>query len=350
MGVKGLGKLIRLKARPCISYKNFQDYRNTSQALDASLDIYKFGIAMIENDNTHKKNLEISHIFGIFFKSCALLRYGIMPIWVFDGKPPAIKNITLDERRSQKYKAHIKLLSQNLTDTERSKLEKKTFTLSEKKINEAKKILDYMGVSYVQAPEEAEAQGAALNKINHVYGFGTEDWDALLFGCKKMLRDFSNKKKIMEINRDKLLECLHMTKDQLIDLCIIMGTDYCPCIKGLNPITAYEKFKKVNFNIHNFIENLKSEKKYIIPENFLELWSQAKKYYLNALVVDPAEIKIKWSTPNYEKLIEFLIKEKNMDEQKILKKIAELKLLFDYYIKQGKLITLSRIKYMTNQK
>src|SRR5436189_6370257 len=105
---------------------------------------------------------------------------------------------------------------------------------------------------YMEAPGEAEAQVAALNKAAIINAGVTDDGDAILFGCIKVLSGFSNKCYVNEIDVEILLKNLGMTREQLIDLGIILGTDYCQGITGLKPIDAYKKFKKTNFNIKDF--------------------------------------------------------------------------------------------------
>ena len=146
-----------------------------------------------------------------------------------------------------------------------------------------------------------------------------------------------------------------MTREQLIDLCAILGNDYCNGINGLKPIEAYEKFKKCKFDMNVLLGYLKNENKinnnhkYKIPENFEEQWFIAREYYLHAPVIDPRVIKVVWNKPNYKELYEYLIEVKKFKKDIIITKLNELELMYNKYLLNGnELITLSRIKKELN--
>lgn len=350
MGVKRLFQIVKICANDCITERHFKEYKGTVQALDASLLLYKFCIALMDTTHFRKDDGEITgHLFACFFKTASMLRYGIMPLWIFDGTPPSIKQDTIDERRKLKETAISKLSTNNLINkTEKSKLEKRTFSITSKQINELKKLLDYIGINYIEAPSEAEAQCAAMNISGMCDGVVTEDWDAVLFGCKKMLKDFSNKTTVIEINVEKLMMELEINQEQLIDLCSILGNDYCSGISGLKPVDAYQKFKNANFNMETFLETLKKENKtkfkYRIPEKFEQEWQSSRSYYLHAPVLRPNSVIIEWKEPQYDKLYSFLVDEKKFNSSIIKTKIDELRVMYKHYISNNaNLLTLSRI-------
>jgi len=374
MGVNGLRKIISKYAPDALEKKNFKDFNGTVQALDGVLALYKFCIATI--DTPYSK---VGHLFACFFKTLSMLRYGIMPIWVFDGKPPEIKQMTLDERRRNKDIAHNKLNDECLSHNDKKKLEKRTFTVTSKLVEDVKDLLKLLGIPYVIAPGEAEAQCVALNKAKIAHGVVTEDWDAILFGCKRMLKDFSNKNvnNVTEISTKKLLKKLDITHEQIIDLSSILGNDYCSGINSLKPLDAYYIFKECKFNMHDFLGLLRSEinlKEYEqnhenefyahilsirkklgsminklqyckIPNNFEELAKTAKDYYLHAPVIEPNEVQVKWETPKYQELYKFLL-DKGFEEDLIKSKLNELIMMHAYYKdnNNNKLVTLSKIK------
>ena len=342
----------------CIKFNEFRHYVNSKQALDASGNLYKFCIATINTPNFKNKNGKIiAHLFAAFFKTLSLLKYGIFPIWNKDGKPPDIKNDIINERRSSKDKAQKKISSCS-SESEKIKLEKRIFTITSNQIEEVTHLFSLMGIPFIDSPTEADAQCAAFNRSKITYGVVTEDWDAIPFGCGIMLKNFSNKDLVMEIDCKKLITALGMkTQEHIIDFCSILGTDYCPGISGIKPFDAYVKFKQTKFNMDQFLSSIKKEPNYIIPENFRALWLKAKNYYMHATVIDPSKIDITWHKPKFEELKKYLIDEKGFDED-IISKINELELLFSYYEKEmtekinGKiiikeknnLITLSKIK------
>lgn len=355
MGVQGFCKIIYTFAPKCIREKEFKDYKDQIIALDGPPILYKFGIKMINSgiDN---------HLFATFYKSAAALRYGIKIIWVFDGKPPNIKIDTLNERRKEKQIATDKLSDDSLTEEDKLRFQKKSITITYKQIEESKYLLSLMGLPYLQSPGEAEAQCSAFDRAKLTNGVVTEDWDAILFGCKKMLKNFTNKHSVgnpnpvTEIDVEELLKILGMTQAQLIDLASILGNDYCSGIGNLKPVDAFVKFRIAKFDINDFLQRLNSENnyrderaKYKIPVNFIENSKIAKDYYLNAPVADPNEFKIEWNEPNYEMLYSYLVDVKQFKGDQILQKINELKLMYCYYkLNNKKLETLSEIKRELN--
>lgn len=215
-------------------------------------------------------------------------------------------------------------------------------------------MLRLLGIPYIESPGEAEAQCAAFDIANISNGVATEDWDVIFFGCKKMLKSFSNKNNITQINTQKLLNVLGMTKEQLIDLASILGNDYCHGVGKIKPLDAYKKFKEVHYDINLFLQKLKNENKikfkYRIPENFLDQLKAARKYYLDAPVTNPHNINTEWKEPNYKGLYDYLVNVKKLKSQPIMQKINELHVMYTYYIANNKkLVTLSQIKRDINQ-
>ncbi len=363
MGVNSLGKLLKGvlgKNSNAIVEKNLNSYNGQVVAIDASLQLYRFVLA-IRNSNGGDDMQTIngkltSHIFGIKCKAIQLLRNGILPIFVFDGIPPSIKRKTLQDRKKVKIKAQNKLQDgQYDSENEKIKLVKRTFFITEQHIKELQHMLDLMGLPYIQAVGEAESQCAALDMIPHVdvNGVVTEDWDALLFGCKKMLRNFSNKGKVSEVNLDAILEELELTHEQFIELCIILGTDYCSSIKGIGPVQAYNTYKKFG-NINGFLKHIRDMKgrgtenmfsRCIIPKEFEEpvlfegtlwkRWEVVKEYYLNAYVKDPFKIDLNWKQPNIVGFRHFMLVENEFNDSMISRDINILTQLYSGYIDLG---------------
>ena len=168
-----------------------------------------------------------------------------------------------------------------------------------------------------------------------------------------MLKDFSNKSNVVEVNVAKLMDELKISQEQLIDLCSILGNDYCNGIGGLKPIDAFKKFRKVNYVMNDFLNMLKKENKirfrYRIPEKFESDWQSSREYYLHAPVLKPETVKVEWREPQYDKLYKYLIIEKKFKKDVVESKLEELKLMYKYYLSNNSnLITLSRINKEVN--
>jgi flap endonuclease-1 len=366
MGIKGLMKMIKCYAPNAINECNYISLSGSIVALDILLTMYKFIIAIrnggsdMETNNGKMK----SHLYGLLLKIDNMLRYGIIPVAVFDGKPPIIKKEALRDRYRRKKEAikKFKLLKKNHnkyntdnekmdSENEQIKFYKRSYNITEICMNDAKKLIEMFGFLSIQAPEEADSQCAALCKSEFVDAVVTEDMDVLAFGTNKMWRSFSSKNKVLEINLNTILTDMKITKEQFIDICIILGTEYCKPIKGIEFETIYKKYIPCN-NMEEFIEFLNKENaqllaqgeeiKYFIPKNFLLRWKMAKDYYLSsASVIDPMEFvnnanidylkdnRYYWSKPNKQKILDFLCKEHDFN-------INQVTQIVDYAIKRQK--------------
>lgn len=117
-------------------------------------------------------------------------------------------------------------------------------------IEDAKKMLRFMGTPVIEAPGEAEAQCAEIVKQGKAFGTASEDMDALTFGTHYLLRGFNSKKEpIVQIELAKVLEGFEMTMEQFVDLCILCGCDYTCNIGGVGPVKAFNYIKSTDGTI-----------------------------------------------------------------------------------------------------
>jgi flap endonuclease-1 len=162
-----------------------------------------------------------------------------------------------------------------------------------------------------------------LAKAGKVYATVSEDMDCLTFGTPVLLRGFSNKDEpVIEINLELALKELEISMDEFIDICILCGCDYCDSIDGIGPTKAY-KFIKENKNIEGvlkFVENYnqdqKKKTKYVCPKENFD-YEEARFLFKTPEALDPEKIELKWTTPNYEGLKDFLCKQKGFSENRI---------------------------------
>ena len=257
-------------------------------AIDASMAIYQFMIAvrtggsnnpsvMLTNDDGDPT----SHIQGMFNRTIRFVTEGVKPVFVFDGKPPTFKSGELLKRREKREKAQAALTAATEDGDleEQDKQSKRLVRAGHKENEDCKKLLRLMGVPVICAPCEAEAQAAALAKAGLVYATGTEDMDALTFATPVLLRKmtFANASKstVQQMNYAKAIEGLELTHAQFVDLCIMMGCDYCDTIRGIGPKTALKLIRE-HGNIETVLEHL-DRKKYGIPESWIPNETAQKK-------------------------------------------------------------------------
>lgn len=184
-----------------------------------------------------------------------------------------------------------------------------------------------MGIPCVDAPCEAEAQCAELARGGKVYAAASEDMDTLCYEPPFLLRHltFSEARKmpIDQIEYKDAIAGLDMTKEQFIDLCILLGCDYCESIKGIGQATAFKLIKE-HGSLDNIVEWIKNNKtKYTLPENWP--FDEARQLFMNPEVTNASEISLKWKEPDVDGLIEFMVKQKGFSEDRIRSGAEKLK-------------------------
>lgn len=328
MGILGLTKLLGDHAPGCMKEQEIKNYFGRKVAIDASMCIYQFLIA-VRQDGSQLMNEDgetTSHLMGMFYRSIRMLEHGIKPVYVFDGKPPDMKSGELEKRKERREEAQKALEKAEEAGDEENieKFNRRLVKVSKQHNDECKELLKLMGVPYIEAPGEAEAQCAVLVKAGKVYATGTEDMDALTFGTSVQLRNLTvaeaRKLPIKEFHYQKLLDELGMNKDEFIDLCILLGCDYCESIRGIGPKRAYDLVKQ-HHCIEEILKHLDS-KKYTVPEDWM--YKEARRLFQEPEVTDPETLDLKWTDPDEEALVEYMVNKKNFSEDRIRNGIKKL--------------------------
>ena len=321
MGILGLSKLIAEVAPAAVKENEMKNYFGRKVAVDASMSLYQFLIA-VRSDGAVLANADgetTSHLMGTFYRTIRMIDNGLKPVYVFDGKPPTMKSGELEkrgERRAEAEAALAKAKEEGDAD-EIDKQSRRLVKVGKDHVEDCKRLLSLMGVPYVEAPCEAEAQCAELVKRGKVYAVGTEDMDALTFGSSVLLRHltFSEARKmpIKEFHLDRVLQGLELTEAQFIDLCILLGCDYCEKIRGVGPKSAYKLIKE-----HGDIETILTKldgKKHTAPENWP--YKEARRLFLQPEVTPANEVELKWEKPDEDGLVKYMCEEKGFAEDRI---------------------------------
>lgn len=321
MGIQGLAKLIADVAPGAIKENDIKSYFGRKVAVDASMCIYQFLIAVRQDGNMlqNEEGETTSHLMGMFYRTIRMVEHGIKPVYVFDGKPPQLKSGELAKRSERRAEAE-KLLeaAQEAGEVENiEKFNKRLVKVTKQHNEECKKLLSLMGIPYVDAPCEAEATCAALVKAGKVYAVATEDMDALTFGTPLLLRHLTaseaKKLPIQEFHLTRALEDIGISQEQFIDLCILLGSDYCETIRGIGPKRAIELVRQ-HKTIEEIMDNI-DLKKYPVPENWLH--KEARQLFLEPEVVDVNGVELKWIDPDEEALVAYMCGEKQFSEDRI---------------------------------
>jgi len=309
MGIKNLSKFINTYSKNCITTININELNNKIVGIDAYNILYQMLTAIRNNGSgfTNNNGEDTTHIYAILMKTISLLKKGIKPVYIFDGKAPELKNKTLENRNIVKDKAKIELNKLQLIENKTSddikninKLGQQTTTLTNKHVKECQEILTLLGIPFINAPSEADAQLAYLIKNNYIDYVLSEDMDLLTFGCNKLIRDYkSSKKQITIYNLDLLLKDLNYNMNEFIDLCILLGCDYTDTISGIGLVRAYKLINE-HKNIETILKNIKQKE----PENFN--YKKARTFFINP----PVEIinnNFKFKNGDIDKLLEKII-------------------------------------------
>ncbi len=307
-------------------------------AIDAFNTLYQFLAIIRQYDGTPLKNDKgdvTSHLSGIFYRTINFVEHEIKPIFVFDGKPSKLKLETIKERQEVKSKAKQKMIeAQDAGDfREARKFAQLTSKLTTEMIEDSKTLINYLGIPIVQAPSEGEAQSAYLVESGDAWGCASQDYDTLLFGGLRLIRNFavSRSKKVKDtkitldieyISLPKLLEDLEITREQLIEMGILIGVDFFPGIKGIGQHTALELIKKYG-SIKTMLDHKEElgKRDFEIDPSVVE---QIKGLFLNPNVTNEYP-KLKWNKIDYAKVKEFLVEKHSFSRPRVEKALERLK-------------------------
>jgi len=252
---------------------SLDDLEGKSFAVDANNYLYQF-LSLIRMPNgtpLHDSHGNItSHLAGLVFRSTRLIHdYSIHLVFVFDGAPPQLKQHEITRRREQRERATLewqKALQKGDYATAFSKAVM-TSRLTQPLIEDTKHLLTLLGIPLVQAQSEAEAQSAYMAMKGDVWAASSKDYDSLLFGAPRLLRyltisgrEFLPSKGISRplnpelIELDRFLSSYNITREQLIDMALLIGTDFNHGVKGIGPKTALNLIQK-----YGELENLPNE-------------------------------------------------------------------------------------------
>ncbi|KAJ1916513.1 Elongation of fatty acids protein 2 [Tieghemiomyces parasiticus] len=330
MGIHGLSKLIGDHAASAVVTSEIKNYFGRKVAVDASTSLYQFLVAVRSGDGQNLQNEAgetTSHLMGMFYRTIRMVENGIKPLYVFDGKPPTLKSGELAKRMERRKEATKSLEEAKETgDAEMvDKFTRRTVKVTREHNAECKRLLTLMGIPHMDAPCEAEAQCAALARAGKVYAAASEDMDTMTFDSPVLLRHltFSESRKlpIAEFRLDRVLADMALTRTEFVDLCILLGCDYCDSIKGIGPHRAYNLIQQ-HRSIDKIVENLDTNK-YTIPEDWP--YAAARELFLNPEVADLTNLEFKWEVPDEEKLVDFLVREKGFAEDRVRRGAEKLR-------------------------
>lgn len=316
---------------------SLDDLRGKSLAVDANNYLYQF-LSLIRMPNgvplQDSHGNITSHLAGLMFRSTRLIHdYHIHLVFVFDGVPPQLKQREIAKRRELREKATQewqRALEKGDYATAFSKAVM-TSRLTRPLIEDAKHLLSLLGIPFVEAPSEAEAQGAHMAQKGDVWAASSKDYDSLLFGAPRLLRfltisgrEFLPSKGISRplkpelIELDKFLDSYRIAREQLIDMAMLIGTDFNEGVKGIGPKTALGLIQK-----YGEIENLPAEiKSKMENQDYLTV----RRFFLQPQVT--SEYTLKYAELDEEGLYYFLCDQRDFSRERVETVIQRMKAFY----------------------
>lgn len=310
-----------------------ESFSNKVIAIDAYNAIYQFLASIRGLDGLQLTDAEgriTSHLSGLLYRNINFLSLGIKPVWVFDGKPPSLKTAEIERRRQIKKDATVKyekaIAEGHMEDAR--KYAQQTTSMKDGMVKESKQLLGFFGIPYIEAPSEGEATAAHLTNTGQAYASASQDFDSILLGAKRLIRNFTNSGRRKIPNRNtyieiepeiietaKTLESLQITKKQLVDIGILIGTDFNPDgFERVGPKTALKMIKQ-----YSRLEDIPQ-----IQEQLEKIdYEQIRNIFLHPEVADVDEIT--FEQVNYEGIANYLVKERSFSEERIQSSLNRLK-------------------------
>lgn len=302
-------------------------------AIDAYNAIYQF-LAIIRGPDgmqlSDSKGRVTSHLSGLLYRNINFLSLGIKPVYVFDGKSPSLKSAEIQRRRQIKKDATVKyekaISEGNLQDAR--KYAQQTTAMKDGMVQDSKKLLGFFGIPYVDAPSEGEGTAAHMTNTGQAFASASQDFDSVLFGAKKLVRNFTNsgrrkipnKNSYIEIEPEiietqKCLDELKITQEQLVDVGILIGTDFNPDgFERVGPKTALKMIRE-----HKRLEDIPA-----IQEKLSEIdYEQIRKIFLEPEIKEIDEII--FDKVDYDGIADYLVKEREFSADRIATSLNRLK-------------------------
>ncbi len=312
-----------------------EDLNGKVLAVDAYNILYQFLSSIRNQDGTplmDSKGRVTSHLMGLFMRFSRLLEYNIKLIFVFDGKVPELKKKEQERRHGLKVEAQKQYeAAAEAEDTESMrKFASRTSRLTTEMVHEAQDLLSAMGIPWLQAPSEGEAQAAFLVKQGDAYALVSQDADCFLFSATRFIKNLTiseKRKKVGKLAFEKVvpeilslsdnLNHLGIDQDQLIVLSMLVGRDYNPGgIKGIGPKNALKLVKQFK---HDF-DALFKEAKW--DDFFSFSWKEVFDTFKN--IPTSKEYKLVWRPVNEEAVLKVLVEEHGFSRERVKSSLDKL--------------------------
>ncbi len=306
---------------------SFNDLHDRVIVIDAYNVLHQFLASIRQRDGTPLKNSRgeiTSHLSGLFSRTANMVEAKIRPVFAYDGEPHPLKAKTLEEREQRKQlaeKEYKEALEAGDLEKARSKAQQ-TSRLTEEMVQQTKDLLDGLGIPYIQSPGEGESQASYMVKKGDAFAVGSQDYDCLLVGAPVLIRNLTSqgRRKLpgkeaytkvfpKQIKLTSNLKLLGITHKQLVDMAILIGTDFNDGIKGIGPKKSLNLIKK-NGNVENALATIGSEN----APSFDEI-KELRNIFLKPKVTD--DYSLSWPGADHEKVIKILCDKHQFKQERV---------------------------------
>lgn len=301
-------------------------------AVDASIELYQFLSILRLPDGRPLSDSEgrvTSHLNGLLFRTTRLMsEHRARLLFVFDGAPPDLKRAEIARRRAARQKAERERADAVARGDLAAAWSKVVMTarITREMTADAQRLLELLGIPWVQAPSEAEAQAAWFAREGHAWAVSSKDYDALLFGAPRLARfvgirgrEFLPSRGTSRVVPPELidlaamLKALGLDRHQLVDAAILVGTDFNTGVRGVGPKTAVKLLRK-----HGTLESLPEKVHGALPQNFADI----RAFFLDPDVDETPEVHTAGFDP--EGVVSFLVGERGFSEERVRSAVARL--------------------------
>ncbi|MEW6036411.1 MAG: flap endonuclease-1 [Candidatus Micrarchaeota archaeon] len=304
-------------------------------AIDAFNILYQFLSSIRQEDGTPLMDFKgnvTAHLSGLFYRNCKLLESGMRPAYVFDGPAHKLKGRVQGERSALKKRAEEKwkeaLEAERFEDAK--KFAQATSRLTPEMVKESKRLLDAMGIPWVQAPSDGEAEAAIMVRQGLAHVTASQDYDALMFGSPRLVRNLSitGRRKVPRQDRyilvepelielEETLSALGIGRDGLVFIGILLGTDFNEGVKRVGPKTALKIVKE-----HKSLDAITAYVKEKYDYEFEVDAEEVLHLFLDPPYSEPGELK--WRAPDADAVMKMLVEEHDFSGERVGHTLEEL--------------------------
>lgn len=312
-----------------------QELKGRILVVDAFNILYQFLSTIRMRDGSllrDSKGNVTSHLVGLFSRTTSLMEQGLRLAFVFDGEAPELKAQERAKRKEAKEEAkrHYEAALAREDIEEMRKYASRTTKLTPEMVEEAKKLLEALGLPVIQAPSEGEAQAASLVRDKKAWAEVSQDYDCLLFGVPRMVKNLTltqRKKQKSKLSYETIkpevislsdnLRKLDITHDQLIALGMLVGTDFNNGgIPGIGPKRGLKMLREHGDDFSSLFQGAAWD------EHFNIAWEAVFELFKNMPVEE--DIDLSWGDVDEDALRELLIEEHDFAETRIQDAVRRL--------------------------